>query len=68
VSQKLLRFARKAITNKARNRVLTTSLNRASVLALNAVLADSPEALTEDYSDETANVVCQGIKDSVSIT
>ncbi|KAE9981119.1 hypothetical protein BLS_007786 [Venturia inaequalis] len=47
-----------------KNRVLTSSLNRSSVLALNAALADSPEALTEDYSDETANVICQGIKDS----
>lgn len=48
--------------------MLTSSFNRSSVLALNAALADSPEALTEDYSDETANVICQGIKDSVSMT
>lgn len=46
--------------------MLTSSLSRSSVLALNAALVDSPEALTEDYSDETANVICQGIKDSVS--
>ncbi|KAI4642811.1 uncharacterized protein J4E79_011427 [Alternaria viburni] len=42
-------------------RVLTTHYNKSSVLALNAILLDAPEALTESFADETVNVICQGV-------
>ena len=42
-------------------RVLTTHYNKASVLALNAILLDAPEALTESFADDTVSVICQGI-------
>ncbi|KAJ4375282.1 translational activator of GCN4 [Neocucurbitaria cava] len=44
-----------------KSRVLTTHYNKASVLALNAILLDAPEALTESFADETVSVICQGI-------
>ncbi|XP_014558598.1 hypothetical protein COCVIDRAFT_94116 [Bipolaris victoriae FI3] len=45
-------------------RVLTTHYNKASVLALNAILLDAPEALTESFADETVSIICQGIAHS----
>ncbi|KAI4909720.1 hypothetical protein J4E85_011542 [Alternaria conjuncta] len=42
-------------------RVLTTHYNKSSVLALNAILLDAPEALTESFADETVSVICQGV-------
>lgn len=42
-------------------RVLTTHYNKASVLALNAILLDAPEALTGTFADESVHVICQGI-------
>ncbi|RAQ99084.1 translational activator [Stemphylium lycopersici] len=42
-------------------RVLTTHYNKASVLALNAILLDAPEALTESFADETVSIICQGV-------
>lgn len=45
-------------------RVLTTHFNKASVLALNAILLDAPEALTESFADETVSIICQGIAHS----
>lgn len=47
-----------------KSRVLTTHFSKASVLALNAILLDSPEALTEAFGDETLSIICQGIGDS----
>ena len=44
-----------------RSRVITQPLTEASVLALNAVLVESPSSLTEDYVTDTRSVVCQGI-------
>jgi hypothetical protein len=45
-------------------RVLTTHYNKASVLALNAILLDAPEALTESFADDTVSIICQGIAHS----
>ncbi|KAF1848328.1 translational activator [Cucurbitaria berberidis CBS 394.84] len=47
-----------------KSRVLTTHFNKASVLALNAILLDAPEALAESFADETVSVICQGIAHS----
>jgi HEAT-like repeat len=45
-----------------RNRVMTTNFSNASILALNSVLLESPESLTEfAYAEELPSVVCQGI-------
>jgi len=48
-------------------RVLTSHLSKSSVLALNAVLLDSPETLTQGFPDETAHVISQGVGSNVSI-
>ncbi|KAI2486052.1 Translational activator [Pyrenophora tritici-repentis] len=45
-------------------RVLTTHFSKASVLALNAILLDAPEALTGSFADDTITVICQGIAHS----
>jgi hypothetical protein len=50
-----------------RNRVLTTNFSNSSVLALNAVLLDAPEALTGDYTEETVSVISTGIGSNVSL-
>ncbi|KAF2792098.1 translational activator [Melanomma pulvis-pyrius CBS 109.77] len=47
-----------------KSRVLTTHFSKASVLALNAILLTSPEALTETLADETVSIICQGIAHS----
>lgn len=47
-----------------KSRVLTTHFSKASVLAINAILLDSPEALTETLADETVSIICQGIAHS----
>jgi hypothetical protein len=44
------------------NRVLTANFSKASVLNLNAVLLESPEALAEPpFAEETVTIVCQGV-------
>lgn len=45
-------------------RLLTTHFTKASILALNATLVDSPDALTEGFPDETVNIIAQGIAHS----
>ncbi|KAF1963608.1 translational activator [Byssothecium circinans] len=45
-------------------RVLTTHFSKASVLALNSILLDSPEALAEGFPEETVNIISQGIAHS----
>lgn len=44
-----------------KSRVLTTHYNKASILALNAILLDAPKALTGSFAEETVSVICQGI-------
>jgi hypothetical protein len=44
-----------------RNRVITQPPTEASVLALNAVLVESPLSLTQEYLSETRSALCQGI-------
>ncbi|KAJ4359251.1 translational activator of GCN4 [Ascochyta clinopodiicola] len=44
-----------------KTRVLTTHFSKASLLALNAILLDAPEALTGSFADETLHIICQGI-------
>jgi hypothetical protein len=44
-----------------KTRVLTTHFSKSSVLALNAILLDSPEALTSSFADETVSTICQAI-------
>jgi hypothetical protein len=44
-----------------RNRVISQPPTEASVLALNAVLLESPSSLTLDYPNETRSALCQGI-------
>jgi hypothetical protein len=51
-------------TSLLKARVITTHFNKASVLALNAILLDAPEALTTSFADETVNVICQGMAHS----
>lgn len=47
-----------------KSRVLTTHFNRASILALNAILLDAPEALATHFAEDTVSVICQGIGNS----
>lgn len=51
-------------TSLIKTRVLTTHFSKASVLALNAILLDAPEALTGNFADDTLHVICQGIAHS----
>ena len=51
-------------TSLLKARVLTTHFNKASVLALNAILLDAPEALTGSFADETVSVISQGMAQS----
>lgn len=44
-----------------KNRVLTNHFTHPSVLALNAVLVEAPEALTQQLSDITASIITQGV-------
>jgi hypothetical protein len=48
-----------------KNRVLTTQYTKPSILALNAILLEAPEALTDKFADEIPEVICQGIKNNV---
>ena len=48
-----------------RNRVLVEPQTPSTILGLNAVLAEAPDPLTDDFSDETANIIAAAIKDSV---
>ncbi|OCK83759.1 ARM repeat-containing protein [Lepidopterella palustris CBS 459.81] len=50
--------------NLIKGRVLTSHFSKPSVLALNAILLDSPQALTEGFGDETLSIICKGISDS----
>ncbi|KAF2747097.1 ARM repeat-containing protein [Sporormia fimetaria CBS 119925] len=44
-----------------KSRVLTTHFSKASVLALNAILLDSPGTLAPSFEDETVSIICQAI-------
>lgn len=46
--------------------MLASQATYPSVLALNAILLEAPEALTTSYSDVLVNLITQGIKNSVS--
>jgi hypothetical protein len=48
-------------TGLLKTRVLTTHFSKASVLALNAILLDAPEALAGSFEDDTIHVICQGV-------
>ena len=50
-----------------KTRVLTTHFSKASILALNAVLLDSPDALIENFADETVEVIAKGIGHSQDV-
>ena len=47
-----------------KTRVLTTHFSKATILALNAVLVDSPEALIDNFPDETVEIISKGIAHS----
>ncbi|KAL1954209.1 hypothetical protein VTO42DRAFT_1527 [Malbranchea cinnamomea] len=49
-------------TQLIKNRILTTQFTHSSVLGLNAILAESPELLAEQFAEETPAIICQGIK------
>ncbi|KAJ5295238.1 hypothetical protein N7508_010059 [Penicillium antarcticum] len=44
-----------------KNRILNGTFSHASVLGLNALLAECPDVLTENFSVELPTVICQGI-------
>ena len=44
-----------------KQRALTSRFTPASVLNLNAILVESPKALTENFGQETPAIICQGI-------
>jgi hypothetical protein len=45
-----------------KNRVMSTSFSHSSVLALNSVLLESPESLTQSaYAEELPTLICKGI-------
>jgi hypothetical protein len=49
-------------TGLIKNRVMTTHFTQSSVLALNAVLLESPSTLTESaFADDLPEVICQGM-------
>ncbi|KAK3062449.1 translational activator of GCN4, partial [Teratosphaeriaceae sp. CCFEE 6253] len=50
-----------AATNLIKGRVLTTHFTHSTVLALNAVLAEAAEALTDNLGNITESVIVQGI-------
>ncbi|KAF2802017.1 translational activator [Mytilinidion resinicola] len=47
-----------------KSRVLTRHFSKSSVLALNAILLDSPDALTESFAEETIAIIGHGIGES----
>lgn len=50
-----------------KTRVLTTHFSKASILALNAVLLDSPDALIDNFPDETVDIIAKGIAHSQDV-
>ncbi|CAI7661758.1 unnamed protein product [Penicillium pancosmium] len=44
-----------------KNRVLSGQFSHASVLGLNALLAESPDTMIEHFAEETPSIICQGI-------
>ena len=44
-----------------KNRVLSGQFSHASVLGLNALLAETPNTMLEHFAEETLSVICQGI-------
>ncbi|KAK0800486.1 translational activator of GCN4, partial [Friedmanniomyces endolithicus] len=50
-----------AATSLIKSRVLTTHFTHSSVLALNAVLVEAPEALIQNLGDITESIIVQGI-------
>ncbi|KAL8727269.1 MAG: hypothetical protein Q9166_006150 [cf. Caloplaca sp. 2 TL-2023] len=48
-------------TSLIRQRVLVSHITVASILNLNSVLLESPDALTQSYAQETSIIICQGI-------
>lgn len=44
-----------------KSRVLNSQPSKASILALNAILLDSPQTLTEHHQQETVTTMCKGI-------
>ncbi|KAK9847538.1 hypothetical protein MYU51_018633 [Penicillium brevicompactum] len=44
-----------------KNRILSGALSHASILGLNALLAECPEVLNEHFAAELPTVICQGI-------
>jgi hypothetical protein len=44
-----------------KTRVLTTHFSKSSILALNAILLDAPEALAGSFADDTIHVISQAI-------
>ena len=50
-----------AATSLIKSRVLTTHFTHPSVLSLNAVLVEAPEAVTDQLGDITQSVIAQGI-------
>ncbi|KAJ6172382.1 eIF-2-alpha kinase activator GCN1 [Penicillium chermesinum] len=44
-----------------KNRILNGQFSHASVLGLNALLAEAPATLTDTFADETVSAICQGI-------
>ena len=53
-----------AAQNIVKSRVLTSQRSTSTVLALNAILVDSPRTLTESFQSETINAICKGIASS----
>ncbi|KAF2158029.1 ARM repeat-containing protein [Myriangium duriaei CBS 260.36] len=51
-------------TGLMKSRVLTTHFTYASILALNSILAESAETLTESFDDTLPSLLSQGIKHS----
>ena len=41
--------------------MITTHFTHASVLALNALLVESPSSLAEHFATDTPSLICQGI-------
>lgn len=48
-------------TNLIKHRVLATHITTSSALNLNSVLLESPGTLFDSFSNETPNIICQGI-------
>jgi hypothetical protein len=58
-----------AASSLIKNRVMTTHFSHASVLALNSVLLQAPEALTDSsFAEELPSVICLGIASSKSVS